>query len=60
MTRGGPRLNVEQARDAAAGPVEPGAAGAKAVPITWAAVIHIIVWVWGFRGKPGSPASVQS
>ena len=42
------------ARDAAAGPVEPSAAGAKAVPITWAAVINMIVWVWGSWGKPGS------
>ena len=47
-------LKFKPARDAAAGPVEPGAADAKAVPITWAAVIHMIVWVWGSWGKPGS------
>ena len=55
LTRGGRRLeSVEAGARRRRGPVEPGAAGAKAVPITWTAVIHFIVWVWGSWGKPGS------
>ena len=55
MTRGGRRLKrVEAGARRRSGPVESGAAGVKAVPITWAAVIHMMVWVWGSWGKPGS------
>ena len=55
LTRGGRRLeSVEAGARRRRGPVEPGAAGAKAVPIPWAAAIHMIVWVWGSGVNPAS------